>query len=113
MSAEEFLDTWGPFAANNRMVMVFPQAKDCWADMDMTGSGDLTYLTPEGPQMKFMESIVRQVQRPLMGRKEFNYQQENMKPKSTYDYSRDFASLISPGYEGKPVEVDCYRTEGD
>ena len=71
--AEEFLDQWGSFAANNRMVMIFPQAANCWANFDPTNKGDLTHLTPEAPQMKFMEALVDTARRPLLGRKEFNY----------------------------------------
>ena len=63
--------------------------------------------------MKFMKAIVDTAQKPLLSRKVFNYQQENMKPKSAYNYPFDFFTNQRPGEEGKTFEVDCSAELGD
>lgn len=47
MSAETMVEFWGPFAAENRIVMAFPQAKMCWDNM-LKSTGENTY-SREGP----------------------------------------------------------------
>jgi len=44
-------DIYAPYADANKMVMLFPQAKDCWgahADEEMEGL-DPTYFTKDDP----------------------------------------------------------------
>jgi len=77
--------------------MVFPQAKMCWENFDMTGKGDLTYLTEDGPQMEFMKAIVENARKPLLKGRDFDYQGKNYEPKTAYNYPQDFFTNGIPG----------------
>jgi hypothetical protein len=46
---------FAPFASANNVVMVFPQALECW---------DNTGLTRQGPAVYFMEKIIETVSKP-------------------------------------------------
>jgi len=110
--AEEFVDEWSPFAAANRMVMVFPQAKMCWDNM-APGLTTPNFITTEGPQMLFLKAIVENAQKPLLKERDFDYKQKNMEPKSAYKYPEDFYTNGLPQFAGQTVEVDCHRWTTD
>ena len=57
MSAEAMSEYFAPNAAANDLVMVFPQAKECWDNILTRYTGENTF-TRDGAQMLFMKKIV-------------------------------------------------------
>ena len=88
---------YSPWASSNNMVLIAPQAVDCWAvheDTNLT-QGDKTYFTKEYPQYLFSKNLINAASNKITD--DFNYRQAN------YDYPAYDQSLFAyPDYD-----VEC------
>ena len=96
-----------PYAAKNKLVMVFPQAEHCW---DTFQDGAQKSFTKDGTHMKFMKAIVERMQQE---KPKGDYPKASEKWETAYDavWSRAFNTVVKPKREA--VVSECHTKRDD
>lgn len=125
---------WGPLALSKNFVMVFPQAKVCW---DNINSGKLAFAkttgensySREGPVQLFMKSIIdRIVEKPDGSKFDYDYSKQAYEFGTAYDWDEFMMSVpgsdlkleglcetttLENGEHGSGCFANMYDTEGN
>ena len=64
VNAYDMVINYAGFAQNNNMVMVFPQAVECWEN-GRAEFTDTDYLTKNGFQLQFLKKVIDKIDEPL------------------------------------------------
>jgi len=84
-NSEKTLDLYAPWAASNDLILVAPQAVDCWGVVGGNASPvtDKSYFTNDYIQYHFSKNIIKAISSPIDNKYDYN-QNQNLEALSTY-----------------------------
>jgi len=113
MNAEKFAKIFTPIAAANNIIMVFPQAEECWDNFE--GYTGLDHLERTGKHHRMMKHIVDTVTKPFTTNSlYFNYFENSYEMGTAYDPSEilqdtDFKCESWIDKKDGERHGDCYK----
>jgi hypothetical protein len=84
-NSEKTLDLYAPWAASNDLILVAPQAVDCWGVLggNIVPITDKSYFSKDYTLYQFSKNIIKAISSPIDNKYDYN-QNQNLEALSTY-----------------------------